>query len=73
MSTKAELEKENKTLRDLVKPSVIVRDSTFNGSPSADVCEAVGKIADALKEVAKALNSEGTMVHFGDKHYGESK
>lgn len=74
MKTKAELQKENDLLRDLVKPSIEISDSTFMGSPNEQKCEAVGKIAGALKEAAKALIADDTMVHFGDKHYhdGES-
>ena len=69
MTTKAGLEKENGLLRDLVKPKIEVRDSTFIGSSSEDQCRAIGKIADALKEAAIALQGRDTLVHFGDKHY----
>ena len=71
MPTKTELQKENKMLKELVKPSIEIHDSTFNGSASKDTCEAVSKIADALKEAAIALKgfTGETMLHFGDKHY----
>ena len=73
MPTKAELEKENRMLHDLVKPSISITDSTFMGSPNDKKCKAVSKIADALKEAAKAMNGGDTMVHFGDKDYHDEE
>lgn len=73
MPTKAELQKENETLKELIEPSYEVSNCTFHGSPSDSHCEAIGKIADALKEASKALNNGSTGASFGPvhNHYGD--